>query len=274
LEHANAAPPLVGELIRLLELRARWNGEASTLARGPLTEGDLLALAFLLSEIDVSSLLVDDPGLLDRLRRAQLPDFVQSRAGRPLQLSPLPDSRPAGPGGGIGLCIDARRELPVELAQGLGPIQAVVLYGLHEPVSLGTFSRLEARLGRELVLLSLGGRALALWNVTAAVVVQRSGAAAAREALERLSALLADRSLDPLSLAETCFQLRSRQRSRGEGELARLTARTDELEEEIADLKERLMKQQRSLAIYNEIVSATDRRSHGPSANRDPEASS
>ena len=262
MEPASLAPPFVTELNRLLQLRAQWHNGGATAAAGnaAFTDADVLALAFLMSEMKAAVLLVDDGDLREKLERAGLAGFVENRRGRPLRVMSCLDGGPAaGLSEGVVVCLDACRGLEaVERGPRIPCLSAVVLYGLREPVPLRAFAALEAALGEETVLVSLGGRALALWQTTGAVVVPRVTAAEVEETLGRLSVLLTDHSLDPLHLAEVCARQQVRLRAKGDDELARLRARTRELEDEVVDLKSRLVKQQRSLALYNEMLSTDD----------------
>jgi hypothetical protein len=201
---------------------------------------------------------VDDPEIQSRARDAGLADFVEARMGRALRVAGLTEVSLLPPGS--VLCLDAGRQmLAVDRPSEPESVRAVVLYGLTGAVPLRTFAHLEAVLGRGRVLLSLAGRALALWNTTTALVVAASVAPVAEASLARLAGLLNDRSLDPLSLAETCARQVRALSARDEGDVARLQARTRELEVELAEMEARLLRQQRSLALYNDLLAGTER---------------
>jgi len=251
----------VTELNRLLRLRAQWHeSPASTAGEPAFTDADVLALAFLLARMKVAALLVDDGDLLASLRVAGVDRFVEDCTGRPLRLASCRDNGTAAAvSEGAVLCLDACGSLgAVEPGPWIPPVSGVVLYGLRAAVPLRALRALETALGEEGVLVSLGGRALALWKATAAIAVPRAAAPDVEEALGRLAILLTDRSLDPLHLAELCVGQQVRLRAKSDDELTRLRARTRELEDEVVDLKGRLVKQQRSLAIYHEMLSLDD----------------
>lgn len=259
--HDSPAPPFVAELNRFLELRSRWHESCPSATSGEeaLAESDLLVLAFVISEMEVATLLVDDADLLERLQRAGLAQFVEDRSRRSLRVASLVDPRVA-PAEAAIVCLDARQRLTTaETGRWSESLRAVVLYGLRDATPLGAFGRLEGALAGECVVVALGGRALALWKTTAVMVAPRAVARTVEAALERLSVLLADRSLDPLHLAQTCVDLQVRLRVKGDDEVTRARSRARELEDEVAELKERLLKQQQSLASYNEMISPTER---------------
>jgi hypothetical protein len=242
------------ELDRMLTLRARYYAvPVPPERRWGLSDADLLASAFVLSEMGVAVLWCDSGELVQLLRSAGLSEYFLRRTGRDLELRQAPGGASAPEeqaGDSAALLLDARRPIPEGVQGFMDRLSITILYGVRGPTPL-THSPVARLNGNGAALVSLAGIGVAFWNCTAMAVVREALAPRVEEIRARLAGLTHDRSMDPLLLAESCLHLKESLQARGGDELAELRNRVSRQEDEIHALKTRLAKQQKALALYS-----------------------
>jgi hypothetical protein len=255
--------PHTTALEQLLELRRRYLRAAAPPLQAQVPDAELMVLSFLAAELGLGEVAVDDAELLAALRAAGVEDYVGQRSGRPFALRPLEGPRPPGPDVRRGAWLDGRHASGSDQAG--APLAVVFLYGIADGAPVAALQRAAAAVGSPARVVGTGRIAAALWRCTATAVVHDDRRQWLKEAVESLRAVLGDPSLDALPLAAECLALRARVQKADQDEAPLLRARVAELEDEVFELKTRLVAQQSAIARQGGTAAAAadDRRPDG-----------